>query len=143
MKKISYLVVLFVALSSVFSSCKKDDDDDNNSAKIVGKWNLKKEIEKEYANNQLDETDEYTYPAGAYLEFKSGGTLIWNEDGSDPEAYSYRVDGNKLTILEAGEDDEVYTIDELTSSKLVLSSEDSYMEGTVSRKEVNQYFLEK
>ncbi|WP_256009533.1 lipocalin family protein [Desertivirga xinjiangensis] len=141
MKKQNFLFLMFVAVTVAFSSCKKDDDE-NNSAKIVGKWNLKKEVEKEYKNGQLIETDEYSYEAGAYVEFKSNGTVDWNDDGSDPEIYSYRVDGNKLTLIE-DDDTDVYTIEELTSSKLVISESDEYTEGNDKIKEVYQYVMEK
>ena len=134
---------MFIAVTVAFSSCKKDDDE-NNNAKIVGKWNLKKEVETAYINGQLRYTEEWPYEAGAYVEFKSDGTLLWNEDGSDAERYKYSVDGNKLSVIEEGDDDsETFTIEELTSSKLVFSEEDIDNEGNNQIKEVNQYILEK
>ena len=142
MKKQNFLFLMFVAVTVAFSSCKKDDDE-NNSTKIIGKWNLKKEVEKEYKNNGSPVTDEDIYEAGAYVEFKKDGIMEWNEDGSDAEAYSYRVDGNALTIIDEGREPEIFTIEELTSSKLVISEEDEYTEGNDKFRDVTQYFMEK
>jgi hypothetical protein len=139
MKKTTLFLLLTVLVS--FSACEKKEDDDN-SVKIIGKWNLKKEVEKEYLNNTLTTTDESTYSTGAYVEFKSNGALEWNEDGSDPENYSYKVDGDKLTVNDGGEP-EVFTIEELSSSKLVISEEDTETINGQTLKEVYQLFLER
>ena len=141
MKKTTLFLLLTILIS--FSACEKNDDD-NNSVKIIGKWNLKKEVEREYLNNTLTSTDDYTYPNGAYIEFKTNGTLEWNEDGSDPENYSDRVDGDKLTIKEDPDrDPEVFTIEELSSSKLTISEEDTETISGQTTKEVYQLFLER
>ncbi|WP_207425164.1 lipocalin family protein [Pedobacter sp. SYSU D00535] len=142
MKKSNSLLVILLTLTVALASCKKDEDD--NATKILGKWKLKKEVEKEYLNNQLLGTDEYTYPSGAYVEFKSNGTLEWNEDGSDPETYRYSVDGDKLVVTEAADRQETFTIQELTSSKLTFSEVDeiTIAPGQVEKEE-NQYLLEK
>ena len=92
----------------------------------MGKWNLKQRLEKVFLNNAEVESDSELYEAGAYVEFKSDGNVLWNEDNSDPEEFIYKVEGNKLTIT-AEEADE-FEIQTLTDSKLIISSAYSYTE---------------
>jgi hypothetical protein len=127
MGKFNFLVLALLVVSLGFTGCKKDDDDDAKVI-ILGKWQMTKEVWKDYnpngsIANQGTETDvDYA------IEFKSNGsyTVYYQGDIEETGTYSIQNDGKKLVFNNAEDDiDDIHTINSLTSSQLVLYQEDS------------------
>ena len=133
MKKIKYLTLLFLAVSVGFTSCKKDDDE----VSIVGKWGTTKSVNINYTGTIKGSTEtETTFTAEDYIEFKSDGTTILSEDGdTDAGTYTFNNDTQKLSIKFTGDDESVvFDIKTLTTTDLVLYTEEIDVEGSTTYK---------
>jgi hypothetical protein len=127
MRKFKLLVLALLVVSLGFTGCKKDDGDDTK-AKILGKWEMTKEVWKEYnldgsIKAQGTETD-----VDYEIEFKSNGsyTVFYQGDIEETGTYSIENDGKKLVFNNAEDDiDDFHTINSLTSSQLILYQEES------------------
>jgi hypothetical protein len=126
MRKFKLLALALLVVSLGFTGCKKDDGDDTK-AKILGKWEMTKEVWKEYENGTL--TDQGTETDVDYeIEFKSNGsyTVYYQGDIEETGTYSIENDGKKLVFNNAEDDiDDFHTINSLTSSQLILYQEES------------------
>ncbi len=106
MKKIrNYFVLMMVALFSVtaITSCNDDDDDDPDSpaggkSELVGTWKaVHEKFVCKHDGKVVEEYDE-RYEGTLLYEFTSAGTLIIT-DGSTVVTASYKLSGNKLTVV--------------------------------------------
>ena len=96
---------------ALLASCQSRQENDNQDI-ILGKW----EIRQAYRNGRLTESlDEL------YFEFFQDGKMNTNILGM-PESSIYAIKGNQLQQRE-GQLDIDYTIEELSDSLLVLSTE--------------------
>jgi len=124
-KRFSVLLMAFVAVTMLFSSCKKDQ-----SELILGTWNL--DGSKSYQSIRYGELDntEYLDNATMTLQFKSDGTVvsnITNLDGSvDTETFSYTIADGVLTTIDEDNDVIKMTIDKLTDAELIFTHTESY-----------------
>jgi hypothetical protein len=112
--KIFLALFLFISVTQI--SCKKDSD-----ASIVGKWTLESYREK---ISSPSGSDEDIFPGeGETSEFRSDGTGLRCSSGGCQSGY-YRVSGKTLTVSATLDftDADTYTIQTLTSNKLVLYS---------------------
>ena len=126
MRKFKLLALALLVVSLGFTGCKKDDGDDTK-AKILGKWEMTKEVWKEYENGSLKDQGTETDVDYA-VEFKSNGsyTVYYQGDIEETGTYSIENDGKKLVFNNAEDDiDDFHTINSLTSSQLILYQEES------------------
>lgn len=121
------LVTIFTLAMVVFAtSCSKDDDVINESNSVIGRWVLDK-------MEELNTKESVPYSDGIEFTFKEDGTFtgFTNDlvpDGEDivavkvPTLGTYKLssNGEKITIMENGEDNEEFTIYSLTAKKMVL-----------------------
>lgn len=121
--RFSLVLMAFVAATMLFSSCKKDD-----SELILGTWNLNGE--KSYMSwtyGQSSETENMSDVKGTFT-FKSDGTVvIASEDEGEPEEVtgSYTLAEGKLTITEPSEGSQIFNIEKLTKSDLIIGQSES------------------
>ncbi|MGV3508587.1 MAG: lipocalin family protein [Sphingobacteriaceae bacterium] len=138
MKNLKFLVLLFIATSVGFTSCKKDDGEDDAKANIIGKWSLTKEVWKQYLNGQVvDEGSSNSNTNEWVIEFKSDGTYQGYDEGDLDEegTYSIQNDGKKLVLNSKHDDeDEAVTINSLNSTEMVLYFEDTETTGNQTLK---------
>ncbi len=126
MRKFKLLALALLVVSLGFTGCKKDDGDDTK-AKILGKWEMTKEVWKEYENGSLKDQGTET-DVDYEIEFKSNGsyTVYYQGDIEETGTYSIENDGKKLVFNNAEDDiDDFHTINSLTSSQLILYQEES------------------
>lgn len=126
MRKFKLLALALLVASLGFTGCKKDDGDDTK-AKILGKWEMTKEVWKEYENGSLKDQGTET-DVDYEIEFKSNGsyTVYYQGDIEETGTYSIENDGKKLVFNNAEDDiDDFHTINSLTSSQLILYQEES------------------
>ena len=106
-------MLLFVVSMTALTSCSKSSE-----KLIVGKWEC---VAASYTEN--GETQSFTELNGMIWEFKSNGTVVGLTDDEESSA-NYAIVDDQLTITYTDEDGdagaEIYTIKELTKSKLVL-----------------------
>ena len=81
MKKLNFILIVFILSALFLSSCKKDSDNSNTNnntttsqASIDGKWKLTGGTTYDYLDNIYDS---FTY----YITFSSNGTTIYDFDG--------------------------------------------------------------
>jgi hypothetical protein len=130
-----------------FTGCKKDDEDDAK-ANLVGRWAMTKDVWKEYENGSIEDEGSSTDfdNDDEVWDFKSDGTYKASEDGEVYESgtYSLQNDGKKLVINASDEDeDDIYTINKLSSSELVVYSEEVETSGGVTYKDTEEYTFKK
>lgn len=126
MRKFKLLVLALLVVSLGFTGCKKDDGDDAK-ANILGKWEMTKEVWKEYNQDGSIKTQGTETGVDFVIEFKSNGSYTVYDQGDIDETgtYSIQNDGKKLVLNNAEDNiDDVHTINSLTSSQLVLYIED-------------------
>ncbi len=126
MRKFKLLALALLVVSLGFTGCKKDDGDDTK-AKILGKWEMTKEVWKEYEDGSLKDQGTET-DVDYEIEFKSNGsyTVYYQGDIEETGTYSIENDGKKLVFNNAEDDiDDFHTINSLTSSQLILYQEES------------------
>ncbi|MBB5397385.1 MULTISPECIES: lipocalin family protein [unclassified Mucilaginibacter] len=117
MKKLLLIALLLVGSSVAFTGCSKKTDDGGDQPssvsknKLVGKWLYVKFVEG---------GDTETFNDGEYFEFKADGTAY---DSVDDDYAQWSVSGNKITFIVDGEPN-IATVEKLTGSELVMSSND-------------------
>ena len=121
---IMMLAMMVAALS--FTACGGDDDEDGgnsgngdtSSSSIIGTWDI---VQSVYYME--GEAPEYENGNGAYWVFTSDKLTIHDAtDLMNGSSVKYTYSGGKLKIEGAS----IYTVTELTSSKMVLRSEAIY-----------------
>lgn len=119
-KRISLLLMAFVAVTMLFTGCKKD-----NADLILGKWTV--DGAKSYVTESamgMTHT-EYMDDDTTTLTFNSDGTVVavsTDEDGeTDTENGTYTLSADVLSMTLEGETVEL-NIAELTKSKMVLTN---------------------
>ncbi len=111
--KIAALLMCFVAVSMVFTSCSKNED------LIIGKWKVTKVTEGDRVYTEGEEI-------GSIWEFKSDNTFTLSFEYAGQSMSvpgTYAINDDELTITMYGEA-ETATIDKLNKSKMILSSVD-------------------
>ena len=122
MKNFTFLMLLMTTVA--FTSCKKDDEDQQRKD-IIGKWFVKKTIEKEIVNGvTISEDTDTNFGTDYYFEFTKDGKMIENIDGDQYPATYQVKDNNRVAITFQGEDAHDYEIRKLNSSEMVLYVED-------------------
>ena len=123
MKRLFTLLCCAAALS--WSGCTKDNDDNTvDPAQLVGTWELTKDYYAEY-----DEWDEEWGAEFGYIrtiEFRADGTAKTHLDDQGyilDREYTYTIESKMLTMTDPEYPDhpEIYRIEKLTSSELVLA----------------------
>ena len=128
MKKIYYFLMAAVAVMCVCSSCSKDEDGDVDSKSIVGTWNLVLEEGYEIYDGEKEEWKEtYGGDESLIITFNADGTgseVYRYEYIEDTDKFNWKLNGNKLSIKYAGDDDvEELRVEKLTSTTLVVAYE--------------------
>ena len=126
-------MLLFVVSMTALTSCSKSEKP------IVGKWEC---IAASYTED--GETHSFTELNGMVWEFKANGTVIGimpeDLDNGNDLSVTYVIIGDQLTMSYIDEDGdpemEIYTIKELTSSKLVLEKVDGETTVTIEFKKI-------
>lgn len=119
-KRISLLLMAFVAVTMLFTGCKKD-----NADLILGKWTV--DGAKSYVTMTVMGAThtEYMDDGDNTLTFNSDGTVVvvsTDEDGeTDTENGTYTLSADVLSMTLEGETVE-FNIAELTESKMVLTT---------------------
>jgi hypothetical protein len=136
---------LFLALALVsiaaLSSCQKDDTPPNNilKNKLQGKWKLERiETDLYRPSTVFDYHDQYLGTTSDSVVFKSNGELfnyIDEPDPTDPDISDWEI-VNDTTLLIDGQ---VSKIRELTATRLMLHSDDTYPSQN-KREVVDVYF---
>lgn len=118
MKKLLLITLLLIGSSVAFTGCSKKSDDDGGSSsgsvsksKLVGKWLYVKFVE----NGNTE-----TFTDGEYFQLNADGTAY---DSMDDDNAQWTLSGNKITFIVDG-DPNVATVEKLTSSELVMSTND-------------------
>lgn len=135
MRKILSLIGMLAAVVLLFASCSKE-----NSSSIVGTWRLEESVTTTYVNGTFYDS-QVSILEGEYLfEFKSDGTIRITENNKSnisTTSGTYMIVENTLILninkLGIGDKIEVesqkVTIEALTSTTLMFSSESSYSNG--------------
>ncbi|RYU89372.1 hypothetical protein EWM62_13665 [Mucilaginibacter terrigena] len=117
MKKLLLIALLLIGSSAAFTGCSKKNDDDGSpsgsvsKSKLIGKWLYVKFVE---------DGDTETFNNGEYFQFNEDGTAY---DSMDDDNAQWSVAGNKITFVVDG-DPHVATVEKLTGSELVMSTND-------------------
>ncbi len=130
----NFKYLLFFAVSlSILTACSKDDDN-GGSASIIGTWEVES-IQLTVAGETFDELEEIFEDCPGEGQgistFNEDGTGIgeFRCDGELIETYNFEYelssDRKKLSFTESG-DTFNYNVDQLTSSRMVLSYEESF-----------------
>lgn len=131
MKKI---LLLAVAASFVFNSCKSDDDDDQSL--IVGTWKIDKYFYK-YANGTSETELPDTCESKTQITFKEDGSIINDEfsiSGGNCESsyetgnYSYDESSKTLSI-NLGNGTDNFKVISLSKSQLAFQTENDDYDG--------------
>ncbi|PSR57095.1 hypothetical protein AHMF7605_28245 [Adhaeribacter arboris] len=139
MKNVKSFPFLFILLF-LFIGCDKDDDDSKTETKadlIADKnWVLTGHtfqenngpVEDEFVNYEVCEKDDiYRFAKNGTYEVNAGATKCASTDPQIYDQGTWSITGDNLMINEAGSSSgDSFTIVELTKSKLVLSSTESY-----------------
>lgn len=137
MKKLGILIASAFLVGMTFTSCSSDDDSSSNNellGSVVGKWNFS--TEKYYENGVLVQEGPYSENAPGcspdYLELFENETAINGDYSNDNSQCTlitypsmYTRSENTLLVTEDG-DVSIIQIVEVTSTKLVLKSNDTY-----------------
>jgi hypothetical protein len=137
--KISALI-LFIACA-VLLSCGKTEDDEKPSAqsRVAGKWYIRSATVTTYRGTTLINTSTYAeYTAADYFELTADGKYFFQLEGQSALVSSSYEINDEATRLSLDEKDEieVWNIDKLTDTELVLSQEDTYVDGGVTYRSV-------
>ena len=136
MKKIYYFLMAAVAVMCVCSSCSKDEDGDVDSKSIVGTWNLVLEEGYEIYDGEKEEWKEtYGGDKSRIITFNAdgpGSEVYRYEYIEDTDRFNWKLNGNKLSIKYAGDDDvEELRVEKLTSTTLVVAYEWISSDGSI------------
>ena len=138
MKKFnSMLIVVFLAVGSIFTSCDKDDD--KTAESIVGTWMFKNTTsvvtlagKPEQPEDATDETDK-----GSTMTFNADGTVVTKyiyEGEEDIFNEFYKIEGTKIIIaytkadLEVKEEYDEYDFS-ISNGTLALSETENFLNG--------------
>ena len=113
------LLAMMVAAMGL-TACGDDDDegDNGNTSSLVGTWDIVKAVY--YVEG---EEPEYESGNGAYWVISANKITVHDsEDALNGHSVDYTYSGNKLKVGGYS----IYTVTELTSSKLVIRSEEIY-----------------
>jgi hypothetical protein len=111
------LLAFVGALAIIFSACEKDED-----FTIVGKWNVDKTTISLSLNGIPLGEDEVSVNDG-WIEFKSGGTGIYDDSGT----FNWTLSGSNLTITDP-EETIVLKLTKMEENKVVGEFSESYTE---------------
>ena len=132
MKKLKYAVILLFGLSMVtmMTSCNKDGGGNVYENKIVGEWQVIKATGFTYGvtGELIQEEDlEEDWYEDMYYRFMSNGMVVMNEmtnSNTERVIVPYLIEGNTLYMgFYLDVDENVFTIKELTNSKMVWEQE--------------------
>ncbi len=127
--------MLVAAFVLGFSSCKKEESFNSND--LIGSWSQTEIYYIYKIDGKVDEEDHENMPAGAeaIFTFKEGGALTveYLEDGElwDSGSGRWSLSGKTLRISGEGDTNEA-TVEKLTSTSLVISYTDHYVEDGVT-----------
>lgn len=118
MKTKTFFSLLFSCLF-IFSSCSEDDeaiiDNPEMLSKIQGKWLL------DGLTVNDNDFEEWPEEAGdTYFTFKPGGTLVVSDSFGD-QTGTYELNGDKKITISIDGETNIFSITELTATKLRLS----------------------
>jgi hypothetical protein len=116
------LILLLTASILTIKGCKKDKasetttEEKTNQEKIVGKWNLiSYDFEITEPSKPVQKGNEKAR-SGDYFDFRADGKVYSVIEGAKEQSSAYTITNNQLKIGGG----EVYTIKELTDSKLAF-----------------------
>jgi len=118
MKKLLLIALLLIGGLTLFTGCSKKNNEDGSSStsvsksKLVGKWLYVKFVEN---------GDTETFEDGEYFQLNEDGTAY---DSLDDDNAQWSVSGNKITFVVDG-DPNIATVEKLTGSELVMSTNDN------------------
>jgi hypothetical protein len=117
--KTKLITLSILLICFCFSGCKKDEatiEEKPNEEKIVGKWNLiSYDFEITEPSKPVQKGNEKARP-GDYFDFRADGKVYSVIEGAKEQSSTYIVTNNQLKIGGG----EIYTIKELTASKLAF-----------------------
>ena len=116
---IMMLAMMVAALG--FTACGGDDEEDGgngNSSSLVGIWDVVR-----FVHYMDGEEPEYESGNGAYWVFTANKLTVHDSDDIfNGQSVDYTYSGNKLTVGGYS----IYTVTQLTSSKLVMRSVETF-----------------
>jgi hypothetical protein len=116
MKKLKYILIMFVAVMMTVSCSNDDDNDgvDSGDSALVGTWGISEAIEG------LEISLKVTFNANATGKIISVFTM-GGESQTESDDFTWSTDGNKLTMVIAGETDvSTYSI---SGNKLTITQD--------------------
>ena len=131
LKLLGLLLVLFFG-SFALVGCGGDDDDDNggDAAQLVGSW-LETRVEGWEMDSKLgkeDLTENIPADEAATLTLNANGTFTVTVPDKPSHSYSgtyvYNEARKEISVSRNGRYEETYKVEKLTSSKLVIITED-------------------
>lgn len=139
MKAFRILAALMMAVVCVgLSSCSKDDDEKVGSTDdLVGKWELTWtkgwEMDSDGTKEEWDEADDRQF-----FIFKNDGTgyEAYKENVADKYPYTWKLNGNKLTLTYDNYED-VYKVETLNKSTLIITISDDDESDTSTYKKIS------
>lgn len=131
MKKLTKTIKLIFSLVMIaligLSSCKKNDASPNINQQFLGKWKYISGSTKEYENNVLINSEDYTAQFNVYITFRADGTCTYESNNpNDPSGEgNFTISDNKLTFRAPnGSSSDPWDIVEVTSTQLTLGYTD-------------------
>ncbi|MBD1385284.1 lipocalin family protein [Mucilaginibacter rigui] len=118
MKKLLFIALLLIGGLTIFAGCSKKNNEDGSpstsisKSKLIGKWLYVKFVEN---------GDTETFEDGEYFQLNEDGTAY---DSMDNDNAQWSLSGNKITFIVAGKPN-IATVEKLTSSELVMSTNDN------------------
>jgi hypothetical protein len=136
--KISALLLLMVC-TGLLSCGKTDEEEPTAQSRVAGKWYLRSATSTTYRGTTLVNTSTYAeYTAADYFELTAEGKYFFQLEGQTaPVSSTYEIN-DEATRLSLNERNEIehWNIDKLTDTELVLSQEDTYVDGGVTYRSV-------
>lgn len=142
MKRNLLFLILLASSILVFTGCEKDD----KGSAIDGTWHLQKDIDKYYVNGVIQSDETTSYAKGDYSITFSEGKFTSLDNGDDDGSGTFVYANNTLILTyKDGSETIVDTkkVKELTSSSLVILSEDEYTQQGSTFKYVYESFYTK
>lgn len=130
MKKLSLFVALLL-LVSMFNSC-----DEETTNLLLGKWGWVSGTYAEYEDDVLQESGTIEGSFFETIEFLKGGSGTVTFTGEDPETFTWKKDGNDVTVDEGTVDEQNIKIKTLNKLTLVFEMTETETEGDVVYKYV-------
>lgn len=137
MRTFKLFAALMMAVVCVgLSSCSKDDDEKIGSTDdLVGKWQLTWtkgwEVDSDGSRYEWDEADD-----GQFFIFNNDGTGYETENNVDKYPYTWKLNGNKLTLTYDGYED-IYQVENLNKSTLKMTISDEEESDTSTYKKIS------